>query len=752
MLQPGETAPRAAPLRRPNAAGRRLSLLQSLLLALAAPLAGLLLAFVPVPLVDQLRNLVFDHYQWADRRPWTPDLPVRVVDIDDESLSKLGQWPWPRDRLADLATKLHAMGAAAVAFDITFSEPDRVSAETFVKHLPEGPLRQQVLAALPSTDSIFATAVASSRHVLAFFLNDQTGAGTIVAKGGFAHAGDDPRPFLPRFSRVVAPLDTLSRAAAGLGAINFMPDRDLVVRKIPLVFGLGADRRSEELVPSFDAELLRVAQSASTIIVKSSNASGEAGFGAKTGVVTVKIGDLEIPTEWDGSVRIRYAGFQKERRIAAWRLLADKVAKEQIANRIVIVSSSAAALSDLRSTPIEGAVPGGEIHAELLEHVLSGQRLARPDYAPGLEAFAIVLGGLAVSFVARRLAPLPAAVFTAVLVAGAAIGSFMAFRHLALLIDPLLPGMTWLAAYGLTTVVAFRRSDRERKFVRGAFSRYLAPAVVERLARDPSLLRLGGERRKVTVLFADARDFTRRSEGRTAEGVVGFLNRLMTPLTAAVLDQGGTLDKYIGDGLMAFWNAPLDVDDHANRACRAALAMQAAVPGIDALEQAAAAAEGCRAMPVRVGVGLNTGEVFVGNMGSEMRFDYSIVGDPVNLAARLEAATKTLGVPVVVSETTAAAATGFRFVDLGTVALAGKSGLTRVFALHGAKAVVEDFDRFVALHAEALTAAGQTGGDLREAIARARAHPLGERYAEFYERLARRPVDAAVAAGPKLGL
>jgi adenylate cyclase len=708
--------------------------------------AGCVLAVSNISFVEQLRNLVFDNYQWLDPRPWRPDLPVRVIDIDDESLARLGQWPWPRDRLAEIARRLNELGAAAIGFDITFSEPDRASPHSVVEALEPSPERSALLAKLPSSDDQFALAITPVRAVLAVVLNNRSGADAFEAKCGFARAGDDASLFAPLFSRVILPLPPLAAAAQGLGAINFMPDRDLVLRKVPLVFALGQSPGASMLVPSLDAELLRVAQGASTIIVKSSNASGEFGFGRNTGIVAVKIGALEIPTERDGSVRIRFAGYQPGRRIPAWKLLAGEVGEAEIANRIVLVGASAAALSDLRSTPIQGAVPGDEIHAELLEHVLTGQHLARPDYAPGFEALAVAIGGLLIGLAARYIPPLPAAVLALVVVGGAWGASFWAYHRLDLLFDPLVPGTSWLLAYGLTTVSLYRRTDRERRFVRNAFSRYLSPAMVERLAADPSRLRLGGESRNVTVLFADARGFTRRSQGRSAESVVAFLNRLHTPLTAAVLAEAGTIDKYLGDGLMAFWNAPLDVPGHADRACRAALAMQTAVAQVDRAERDVAAAESRRHVPVRIGIGLNTGDAFVGNMGSEIQFNYSIVGDAVNVAARLETITKDLRVPIVVSEETAHAATGHRFVDLGETSLKGRSGAHRVYALHGPVDDDEDFEEFNRLHGMVLAAARERDPALAEAVDAAMAHPLGRRYRAFYLHLQRMfPASSTVA-------
>jgi adenylate cyclase len=310
------------------------------------------------------------------------------------------------------------------------------------------------------------------------------------------------------------------------------------------------------------------------------------------------------------------------------------------------------------------------------------------------------------------------------------------FLHRDLLFDPVIPGVSWVATYLCMTFVVYRQSEQEKRFVRGAFQRYLSPSVVEQLAADPSRLRLGGETRDVSILFSDARNFTARSEALDAEGVVQFLNALHTPLTAAVLAQRGTIDKYIGDGLMAFWNAPLDASDHADLACAAALAMLAAVPDIDAGLRRDAEAAGRPHTPLAIGIGLNTGSAFVGNMGSDQRFDYSVVGDPVNVAARLEAATKEWGVPIIAAETTRLAAKSHIFVELGAISVRGKSEEMQIFALHGRRSGEDPgFDAFLALHAQALGAIGSGAADTQAKVDAAVQTRDGARYADFYRRL-----------------
>lgn len=712
-------------------------------------LLGLAVMLASPPLAETLRNLVFDQYQKLEPRPWTPDLAVRVVAIDDFSLQQLGQWPWPRKLLADLAERLTAQGAAAVAFDIVFAEEDRAAPASLLARLPALAERDAYIRALEAhgfgkdaglgsgvlTDDL-AAALGHVPSVLALVLTQDKTPVNVPAKTGFATAGDDPVPFLAHFTSAVLPLPKLIESATGLGAINWKPDRDLIVRKVPLLLAVTSSE-TKALVPGLDAEALRVAQHADTMIVKSSNASGTTGFGAATGVVAVKIGSLEIGTEADATVRVHFAGTTPRRHLSAAQVLAGTIPDDEIAGRIMLIGTTASALSDVRSTPLEAAVPGIDIHAELVEHILTGARLARPDYAVGLEAFLLVFGGFASTLLARFAKPAAAASAVLVLIAALWAASFLSFSHAELLFDPLLPGATWLAAYIGMTIAVYGRSERQRQFVRNAFSRYLAPVLVARLAADPSALKLGGEARVVTVLFSDMRDFTRRTEKLGAVAVVDLLNRVHTPLTQAVLTESGTIDKYLGDGLMAFWNAPLDIPQHADQACRAALAMRAALPALNA-ELAAEAALAQRGFePVEIGIGLNTGDVFVGNLGSQQRFDYSIIGDPVNVAARLEAATKELAVSILASAATVQAARNFVFLPLGAIALKGKAAAVEVFALHGAAPADAQFLAFAALHRDALAAAGERNAHAAGLIAKASAHPCAAPYAAFYATLSR---------------
>lgn len=726
---------------KPHLPGRIANWLGGAIWALIPLLAALLVAsgLFDSRAIDRMQNIVFDQYQRWHPRPWNPDAPVRVILIDDKSIARHGQWPWPHETYAALISKLTTAGAAVVAFDIVFAEKDRLDKSAILQRLPDVPEREALRQALDKKGLLqsdtLAKTIGQSRVVLGYVLTPNGTSDKTKAKWGIATAGDDPRPFLPHYPRAIFPLPGLSQPAAGLGSFNMAADQDLLVRRVPLFFLLGS-KKDGTIVPSLSAEALRVAQGASTFVIKSSNASGETGFGEKTGIVAASIGNFKAATGADGTVRIHFSGSQKGRHIPAWKILDGSFDPKNIAGRIILVGSGASALADFRATPLEQSVSGVDAHAELIEQIVAGVKLIRPDFARGLEFWVLFLGAIILMILIARTRALTAGLFTLALVAAACAGSWFAFRYGGFLFDPLMPGITWLTTAAVGLVGAYRKTEREKQFVRTAFSRYLSPAVVERIADDPTQLSLGGETREVSILFSDVRDFTSRAEQLDAEGVVRFLNALHTPFTGKVLAEQGTIDKYIGDGLMAFWNAPLRLPGHANHACAAALDMLASVPAIDAHLASDAAARGVAHMPLRIGIGINTGDVFVGNMGSEQRFDYSIVGDPVNVAARLEAATKEFAVPIIVARSTREAADEFVFVDLGAADLKGKTAETSIFALHGRKTGKDAaFDEFLKLHDAVIVAAARQDRPITQELAAARAHPASAPYHGYYDKL-----------------
>lgn len=683
--------------------------------------------FQPAP-VGTLRDLVYDAFQKSAPRRYDPAAPVRVIDIDEDSLARYGQWPWPRDRLAAAVRRLHGLGAAVVGLDIMLVEPDRSSPRRVLADVPEGPAKDQVLRSLGGSldhDEDLAASLREAPSVIGLMMSDE-GPPVSHVKATFARLGDPPQLFLHDYRGALQPLPELAQAAHGLGAFNWILGRDLVVRRVPLL--LASD---QQIVPSFALECLRVLLGARTVEVKSSNASGETAFGQKVGIVALKMagekGSVVIRTDGDGSVRVHFAGTRPERRIPFWRLAEGQVAPAEVAGRIALIGSSAANLNDVRATALEAATPGIDVHAEVIEQVLTGVEIVRPLIAPAFEILVLILGCMAAG-AAARMRPVVAAVVVLGLVALPVALAWLGFRVLGMVFDPTVPFLAMLATYVGSTLVVYRSTESERRAIREAFSHYVAPEIVDRLASEPGSLRLGGETKDVTVLFCDMRNFTSTAETMTAQNVVRFLNSLHTPLTMAVLERRGTIDKYLGDGLMAFWNAPLDDPDHVGNACRAALAMLASVPAIQRENRALFGDK-----PVEIGIGLHTGVACVGNLGSAIRFDYSIVGDAVNVAARLEPQSKAFGVPIIVSQAVVHAAPSFAFVPLGDATLRGKSEPVEVHALHGGpEAVTADFSAFLESHRAALAAFRSHSADLADCVAEVRRRPQALPYARLY--------------------
>jgi adenylate cyclase len=362
-------------------------------------------------------------------------------------------------------------------------------------------------------------------------------------------------------------------------------------------------------------------------------------------------------------------------------VLARKVPEDALRDRIVFVGTTAAGTYDLRVTPVSPVLPGVEKHAAVAENLMTGRFLRRPDWIELVEAAAVLVLPFALAWLLPRLRPLPS--FGAVLGCWGALflGVHLAFRGglwLPLVYPTLAIGLTFVGI----TVYRLWTEERQRLWIKRAFQRFVSPEVVEQLVADPASLKFGGEVRTLTVLFSDIRDFTTYTERHQAQEVVQMLREYLTRMVDRILEHQGTLDKFIGDAIMALFGAPIPQDDHADRACRAALAM---LDELDRL-QARWISEGRE--PFRIGIGVNTGEVVVGNLGSEQLFDYTVVGDPVNLGARLESLNKEYQPkrPIIISEFTYAALRhkeAFEVHRLGEVVVKGKTRPVTVYELRG---------------------------------------------------------------------
>ena len=655
-----------------------------IIVAVALLALGIGLRVTDPGVVEALRLMVFDTFQRIEPRAYQSG-PVRIVDLDDESLERLGQWPWPRTLVAGLVTRLTELGAAAIVFDIVFAEPDRTSPSRVLPLWPDTPaveaLRRNI-DQLPDHDRVLADTIAQSNVVTAFILTYGDLTRPPVKEKDFVRAGDDPLEFLPKFTGAVVNLPEIEAAATGNGGLNLTAERDGVVRRLPTVLRLG-----DELYPSLVLEALRAAQQGGepSIIIKSSGASGETSLGERTGINHVRVGNFVVPTDGKGRMWLHYTPPVPERFVPAWKVFEPDFPDDVIAGSIVLVGTTAAGLKNQLATPLDPAAAGVEIHAQSLEQIFFGDFLARPDWAEGAEIIYLVVLGIVLAVLLPWLGALWCAVIAASAVAGAFAVSWYAYDQMDFLIDPVYPSAFVLLIYLVASLASFLRSEAEKRQVREAFSHYMSPALVAQLAEHPERLKLGGEMKLMTLLFCDIRDFTSISESHKSdpEGLTRLINRFLTPMTDLILERDGTIDKYMGDCIMAFWNAPLDDGEHARNACGSALAMIRGLVTLNEEMAAEAAEEGKPHIPLKVGIGVNSGTCCVGNMGAEQRFDYSVLGDDVNLAARLEGQSKTYGVDIVMGEQTYTRVKEYAAVELDLIQVKGKREAVRIFALLG---------------------------------------------------------------------
>jgi len=637
-------------------------------MAIAAALT-LLRWLDPQPLQD-LRAASLDFYQQLKPRA-AASTPVTVVAIDEASLKAQGQWPWPRRRLAELTDRLFALGAASVGYDILFAEPDRLSPAQIGRDL--GLRDPALLAAIEDGDAVFAAAITGQPVALAF--TDTPGEGPLPeVKAGFAVAGEEVASGLSSITASIRPLPQLEAAAAGLGHISLSGQQvGSRVREVPLLLAGGGN-----LYPAFQLEALRLGTGASTYVVQ-----GDPRYPGS--MQSLKVADFMVPTDEGGHLRFYAAPDSTVRTISASALLSGQALAPadmaSIEGSIVLVGVSAAGLKDIRMTPLGEAVPGVNIHAQIISQILGQQFLSRPAWLDGAEVVAIAALSLLLVTLATFAGPMAGLLGAGLVMAVIAALCWSLFTSQGILLDPVAPlGGALLTVFG-TTAFWYVVIERQRRYIRQAFGRYVSPELLARIEQSPEALRLGGVNREITLLFMDVRGFTTLSETLSPQETIRFLNTLLGALSAAVIETEGTLDKYIGDSLMAFWNAPLEVSEHAAKAATAALRMRTALEELNR--------GGALGLPeghqVRIGIGIHTGIACVGNVGTLQRLNYSAVGDTVNTASRIETACKEFGTDILLSEETAKRIPQFETRLAGSVQLRGKTGTCAVFYLDALK-------------------------------------------------------------------
>ena len=644
---------------------------------------AMLISFLPLinpfQIFTNLQNYSFDTFQGILPRNIYAEDPVVIIDIDDNSLAQVGQWPWSRNALAQLTNQAYL--AAALGFDVVFAEPDRSNPQNLISLYPENEILSKELNALPNNDQLFADAIANhGTVVLGQALSNKNQSSSITNKYGLVTQGDDPKQFLANYLGVQSNIKLLEDAAQGIGSMS-IGNNDAIVRQLPTF-----ERIGDQLIPSLALEITRVAVGASTYQIKSSNASSEEAFGSQTGINHVKLGPLTIPTTPSGNAWIYFASSNDIQTVSAADVLSGIIPPEFFEGKVALVGTSAAGLLDLRSTPTEKNIPGVTVIAQFIQQIFANEFLQRPDWLFGAEFIAGMVLALLITLTIQALGPIGGlSIF--VVGSGSIIGtSYYFFKSKLFLVDPISPLIISLIVYVAVTFFNFLFTELERSRVRGAFAQYLSPEMVNRLAESREALVLGGERKEMTFLFSDIRGFTKISEQYKddPEALTQLINRLLTVLSNSILDHGGTIDKYMGDCIMAFWNAPTDQSNHRELAIQAAHAMNKALSKLNEEMQ------NNLNFKLEIGIGINSGECIVGNMGSDKRFDYTVLGDAVNLASRLESQSSNYGLNMIIGENTFLHDSSFKIVEIDKIAVKGKTTAETIFTCFESNSTLTD--------------------------------------------------------------
>jgi len=626
-----------------------------------------LLLLDPLPM-QTLRNNLFDQYQRWHPREYV-DVPVRIIDIDEETLGRLGQWPWPRTRLAELVNILNEAGVAAIGFDVVLAEADRTSPKAMAALWSlDGPLRK-ALESLPDHDKVLAETMSSAPVVLGFVAQrNSLEAGRLPAMLAamperpfrIINSGEPPGRWLHSFDSAIMARPELVRAAQGYGALSFVPDSDGILRRVPLILQLGG-----QPVPTLAAETLRVAQGERNYVLKTE--------GKDIGLAEVRIGNYRIPTTAEGEIWVHYSRPVVNRYLPAWKILAGEIPKALLDGQIVLIGSSAQGLMDFRFSPLGRIMPGVEAHAQSIEQILSGQVLIRPGWALSAEVIAIIIGGLAISFLAIRTTALIAAGVTLAFLVTVHAGGWYAFRHYGLLLDTVTPASIFGLAFVLGSLIHHFISEREQRWIKAVFSRYVSPNRVRYLVDHPDAVELGGRRQECSFIFTDLADFTALMESIDPGDAVAMLNDYLDQMIGIAFRFDGTLDRIVGDAVVIMFSAPVPQADHRARALACALEMDVFATGHSEIQKA----KGVRFGKTRIGI--HSGEVIVGNFGGSTIFDYRALGDPVNTASRLEGANKQLGTNICISEVTLSGCPDAKVRPIGRLVLKGKQRALQVY-------------------------------------------------------------------------
>lgn len=610
-----------------------------ILLVIAITFSILLLhlfSFTPLSLLEE--KLLDVRFLIREGRPTPRD--VVILCIDEQSLETIGRWPWPRDILGDIAEGLSQDGAKVVAFDVLFCEQER-------------------------NDPYFAACIKRAGNVVLpmVFTLGTPEAGTLsVPEFLFSSAlpSFKAKSLSPLMAKdVLLPLPELAENAMAVGHINMLPEKDGVLRR----YALGIDYGGY-FYPSLGLWACAIFKE----IPKEKIVLEKDG---------IKFGDTFIPTDQYGRMVIDYYGKRGVfHQFSCLDLLEGKLPEGTFRNKIVLIGATALGLYDLRVTPLSSNMPGVESHANIISNILERRFLRRVD--KWIEAIAIIATGILMILLLPRTGAFLSAGFCLSLLVLYLSVTYYLFAHFTLWLCALHPSLNIIMAYSAVTIYRYASEEREKRKIRAMFSSYVAPRIVEELLKDPSKARLGGHKREITVLFSDIRAFTTFSERSKPEEVVTMLNEYLSSMTGVIFQYEGTLDKFVGDEIVAFWGAPVEQPDHALRAVKCALEMRRSLKDL----QKRWKKEG--KVPLDNGIGINTGYAIVGNIGAEgKKMDYTVIGDTVNLGARLEGLTRRYEeAPIIISEFTFEKIEGMiNTFPLGEERIKGKEKAVKIYGI-----------------------------------------------------------------------
>ncbi|WP_435628260.1 CHASE2 domain-containing protein [Candidatus Ferrigenium straubiae] len=635
--------------------------------------AGNAANFYRLNFVDRLSAILYD-YRLQLTMPRTVDDRIVILDIDEKSLKEEGRWPWSRDRLSLLMDKLFDRhNVAVVGFDVVFAEKDESSGLKVLKKIGQEQLKgdaqfQATLAQIQPQleyDSLFAGEIKNRNVVLGYYLTSQ--------KGGNI-SGALPEPVFPAgtfkgrpigfttWSGYGANLPELQKAAASAGHFNPLVDADGVVRRVPMVAEFGGN-----YYESLSLAMVRTLLGQPALLPGFAEGKTNGYGGLEWLELDSVAGRLKIPVDDEVATFVPYRGRQGSfRYISIADVLHDRVDIAQLKNKIVLVGTTAPGLMDMRATPVAEVYPGVEVHANMISGILDQNLKEHPAYMVGAEVVWLLLMGIALSILLPQMSP-ARAILVSVFMFAVTLGMSLAIWHYGALLFPVASSLLMIALiFALDMSYGYFVESRTKRQITGLFGQYVPSELVEEMAEHPESVSMEGESREMTILFSDVRGFTTISEGLDPKELTLLMNEFLTPLSRVVYKHRGTIDKYMGDCIMAFWGAPLPDENHARHAILAGIEMQAALKALQPHFKE-------RGWPeIHIGVGINSGRVSVGNMGSEVRVAYTVMGDAVNLASRLEGITKQYGVGVVVGENTRNAVTDFVYRELDHVRVKGK--------------------------------------------------------------------------------